>query len=95
MHYLCISSLCVTYSLKIWQKKILEHIQKHGDVTPDAIVSLMNGNETSLRPDNGIDFVEFAKQRFIERYNSDKIGVNYSIQVSVDYCQNITTSLPI
>ena len=57
-------------------KKILEHIQKHGDVTPDVIMSLMNGNETSLRSDNGIDFVEFAKQRFVDRYNSGKIGVS-------------------
>ena len=57
-------------------KKILEYIQKNGSITPDVIASMMNGNGTMLRKDRGIEFLDFAKQRFIDRYNSGKIGVS-------------------
>ena len=57
-------------------KKILEYIQKNGSITPDVIASMMNGNGTMLRKDHGIEFLDFAKQRFIDRYNSGKIGVS-------------------
>ena len=56
--------------------KIMDYIKQHGEIDGDIIESFVSGDDKVLRQDNGIDFVEFAKQRFIDRYNSGKIGVS-------------------
>ena len=56
--------------------KIMDYIKQHGEIDGDTIEAFVSGDDKALRPDNGIDFIEFAKQRFIDRYNSGKIGVS-------------------
>ena len=56
--------------------KIMDYIKLHGEIDGDTIETFVSGDDKALRPDNGIDFIEFAKQRFIDRYNSGKIGVS-------------------
>ena len=56
--------------------KIMDYIKLHGEIDGDTIEAFVSGDDKALRKDNGIDFVEFAKQRFIDRYNSGKIGVS-------------------
>ena len=56
--------------------KIMDYIKLHGEIDGDTIEAFVSGDDKALRPDNGIDFIEFAKQRFIDRYNSGKIGVS-------------------
>ena len=52
--------------------KIMDYIKQHGEIDGDTIEALVSGDDKALRTDNGIDFIEFAKQRFIDRYNSGK-----------------------
>ena len=56
--------------------KIMDYIKQHGEINGDTIEALVSGDDKVLRSDNGIDFIEFAKQRFIDRYKSGKIGVS-------------------
>ena len=56
--------------------KIIQYVEKHGNITCEVIEGFLNGSNEALRSDQGIDFVEFAKQRFVDRYNSGKIGVS-------------------
>ena len=56
--------------------KIMDYIKKNGEIPSEAIEAFVSGDDSVLREDQGIDFVEFAKQRFIDRYNSGKIGVS-------------------
>ena len=56
--------------------KIMDYIKQHGEIDGDTIEAFVSGDDKALRTDNGIDFIEFAKQRFIDRYNSGKIGVS-------------------
>jgi site-specific recombinase XerD len=56
--------------------KIMDFIKQHGEIDGDTIEAFVSGDDKALRADNGIDFVEFSKQRFIDRYNSGKIGVS-------------------
>ena len=56
--------------------KIMDYIKLHGEIDGDTIEAFVSGDDKALRTDNGIDFIEFAKQRFIDRYNSGKIGVS-------------------
>jgi hypothetical protein len=56
--------------------KIMDYIKQHGEIDGDTIEAFVSGDDKVLRSDNGIDFIEFAKQRFIDRYNSGKIGVS-------------------
>ncbi len=56
--------------------KIMEYIKKYGEITGNIIEAMVSGDNTALRADKGIDFIDFAKQRFIDRYNSGKIGVS-------------------
>ena len=51
-----------------WQKLTIERIF--------AAFQCQISDDKVLRSDNGIDFIEFAKQRFIDRYKSGKIGVS-------------------
>jgi len=54
----------------------MDYIKQHGEINGDTIEALVSGDDKVLRSDNGIDFIEFAKQRFIDRYKSGKIGVS-------------------
>ena len=56
--------------------KIMDYIKQHGEIDGDTIEAFVSGDDKALRSDNGIDFIEFAKQRFIDRYKSGKIGVS-------------------
>lgn len=56
--------------------KIMDYVKQHGEIDGDTIEAFVSGDDKVLRSDNGIDFIEFAKQRFIDRYNSGKIGVS-------------------
>ena len=56
--------------------KIMDYIKQYGEIDGDTIEAFVSGDDKVLRSDNGIDFIEFAKQRFIDRYNSGKIGVS-------------------
>ena len=56
--------------------QIMQYVEKHGDITCEVIEGFLDGSNDALRSDNGIDFVEFAKKRFVDRYNSGKIGVS-------------------
>lgn len=56
--------------------KIMDYIKQHGEIDGNTIEAFVSGDDKVLRSDNGIDFIEFAKQRFIDRYNSGKIGVS-------------------
>ena len=72
--------------------KIMNYIKLHGEIDGDIIEAFVSGDEKALRTDNGIDFIEFAKQRFIDRYNSGKIGVSSrecsqnAIQIQIWVC---------
>lgn len=55
---------------------ILDYMKVHGEISPEVIQSFVLGDDIVLRPDNGIDFIEFAKQRYRDRYNSGKVGVS-------------------
>jgi integrase len=54
----------------------MQYVEKNGDITCEVIEGFLDGSSDALRPDQGIDFIQFAKQRFIDRYNSGKIGVS-------------------
>jgi hypothetical protein len=54
----------------------MDYIKQHGEIDGETIEAFVSGDDKALRADNGIDFIEFAKQRFIDRYNSGKIGVS-------------------
>ncbi len=56
--------------------KIMDYIKQHGEIDGDTIEAFVNGDKSVLRKDHGIEFLEFAKQRFIDKYNSGKIGVS-------------------
>ena len=56
--------------------KIMDYIKQHGEIDGETIEAFVNGDKGVLRADHGIEFLEFAKQRFIDRYNSGKIGVS-------------------
>jgi integrase len=56
--------------------KIMDHIKQHDEIDGDTIEAFVSGDDKALRMDKGIDFVEFAKQRFVDRYKSGKIGVS-------------------
>ena len=56
--------------------KIMDYIKQHGEIDGDTIEAFVSGDDKVLRQDNGTDFVEFAKKRFVDRYNSGKIGVS-------------------
>ena len=55
---------------------IMDYLKKNKEITGEVIEAFVNGDKSVLRTDNGIDFIEFAKQRFIDRYNAGKIGVS-------------------
>lgn len=56
--------------------QIIQYVEKHGNISCEVIEGFLDGSNEVLRSDQGIDFVEFAKQRFVDRYNSGKIGVS-------------------
>ena len=56
--------------------KIMDYLKKNEEITGEVIEAFVNGDKSVLRTDNGMDFIEFAKQRFIDRYNAGKIGVS-------------------
>jgi len=43
--------------------KIIEYIEKTGDITWQTIQNFLNGEDVELRPDQGKDFFEFAYER--------------------------------
>ena len=68
-----------TYLQKLLREvdnKIVSYIDMHGDISPETILDIIDGNDKVLRQDQGIEFLDFAKQRFIDRYNSGLIGVS-------------------
>jgi integrase len=54
----------------------MNYIKQHGEIDGATIEAFVSGDDKVLRQDNGIDFVEFAKKRFQDRYDSGKIGVS-------------------
>ncbi len=58
------------------ESKIMDYLKKNEEITGEVIEAFVNGDKSVLRADNGMDFIEFAKQRFIDRYNAGKIGVS-------------------
>ena len=62
--------------LRSIDSQIMQYVEKNGDITCEVIEGFLDGSSAALRPDLGIDFIQFAKQRFIDRYNSGKIGVS-------------------
>ncbi len=56
--------------------KIMDYIKQHGDIDGETIEAFVSGDDKALRKDNGIDFIEFSKQHFKDRYDSGKIGVS-------------------
>ncbi len=62
--------------LKQFDTKIISYIEKHGDISVETIQALLDGTDAILRNDKGIEFLDFAKQRFRDRYNSGLIGVS-------------------
>ena len=56
--------------------KIMDYIKHHGEIDGETIEAFVSGDDKVYRQDNGIDFIEFAKQRFVDRYDSGKIGVS-------------------
>jgi len=62
--------------LRTIDSQIIQYVEKHGDITCEVIEGFLDGSNDSLRSDQGIDFVEFAKKRFQDRYDSGKIGVS-------------------
>jgi len=62
--------------LRTIESKIIDYVEKNKEIDAKTIEDFLDGNDVLLRSDKGIDFVEFAKQRFIDRYNSGKIGVS-------------------
>ena len=56
--------------------KIMDYLKKNEEITGEVIEAFVNGDKSVLRADNGMDFIEFAKQRFTDRYNAGKIGVS-------------------
>ena len=62
--------------LRSIDSQIMQYVEKNGDITCEVIEGFLDGSSDALRPDQGIDFIQFAKQRFIDRYKSGKIGVS-------------------
>ena len=56
--------------------KIMDYLKKNEEITGEVIEAFVNGDKSVLRADNGMDVIEFAKQRFIDRYKAGKIGVS-------------------
>ena len=56
--------------------QIMEYVEKHSIISCEVIESFLDGSSDALRSDNGIDFIEFAKQRYRDRYQSGNIGVS-------------------
>ena len=56
--------------------KIHEYYEKNGHISCDVIRAFLEGNFETLRPDGGLDFVEFAKERIQRKYDMGKIGVS-------------------
>lgn len=56
--------------------RIMDYLKKNEEITGEVIEAFVNGDKSVLRADNGMDFIEFAKQRFIDRYTAGKIGVS-------------------
>lgn len=68
-----------TYLMKLLRgidSQIIQYVEKHGNISCEVIEGFLDGSNDALRADQGVDFIEFAKQRFIDRYNSGKIGVS-------------------
>lgn len=46
----------------------------HQHITCDVIRSFLEDNDNALRPDEGKDFIEFAKELMEKHYEKGKIG---------------------
>ena len=56
--------------------KIHQYYEIHQHITCDIIRSFLDDNDEVLRPDEGKDFITFAKELIESRYNKGKIGVS-------------------
>ena len=74
------------------ESKIMDYLKKNEEITGEVIEAFVNGDKSVLRADNGMDFIEFAKQRFIDRYNAGKIGVS-SRENGISYINQFAKSL--
>lgn len=54
--------------------KIHKYYEMHQHITCDVIRSFLEDNDNALRPDEGKDFIEFAKELMEKRYEKGKIG---------------------
>lgn len=55
---------------------IMKYVDLNGTINSDVITKFVNGEDDVLRPDNGLDFIKFGKQRFEQRYQNGQIGVS-------------------
>ena len=53
---------------------IHKYYEMHQHITCDVIRSFLEDNDNALRPDEGKDFIEFAKELMEKRYEKGKIG---------------------
>ena len=51
-----------------------KYYEMHQHITCDVIRSFLEDNDNALRPDEGKDFIEFAKELMEKRYEKGKIG---------------------
>lgn len=62
--------------LQATDDKIFKYVEAHGRITADVVHNIINGNDEVLRPDKGVEFVDFAKDRITQRYDNGQIGVS-------------------
>jgi len=67
------------YLLKLLKKmdnNIFEFVQKNGYITPSVIKTLLSGDNTPLRDDKGIGFLDYAREVLKKKYDDKKIRVS-------------------
>ena len=61
--------------LKKMDNNIFEFAQKNGYITPSVIKTLLSGDNTPLRDDKGIGFLDYAREVLKKKYDDKKIRV--------------------
>lgn len=62
--------------LKKMDGNIFEYAQKNGYITPSVIKTLLSGDNTLLRDDKGIGFLDYAREVLKNEYDDKKIRVS-------------------
>lgn len=55
---------------------IFEYVEKNGHITPSAIKCFISGDNTLLREDRGVGFLDYAREVLKKKYNGRKIRVS-------------------